>query len=137
MRGNHECRSITEHFTFRAEVLDKFDEEVYNIIMECFDTMPLIAVVNQQYLCMHGGISPQMKTIESVNDINRFTEIPLEGLLCDIVWSDPLDDDTATKYDFSENPERACSYKYGLQPAKKIIDDNDYTLIIRAHQVQV
>ena len=114
MRGNHECRSITEHFTFRAEVLDKFDEEVYNIIMDCFDTMPLIAVVNQQYLCMHGGISPQMKTIESVNDINRFTEIPLEGLLCDIVWSDPLDDDTAPKYDYRENPERACSYKYGL-----------------------
>ncbi len=55
-----------------------------------------------------------MKTIESVNDINRFTEIPLEGLLCDIVWSDPLDDDTAAKKDFSENPERACSYKYGL-----------------------
>ena len=114
MRGNHECRSITEHFTFRAEVLDKFDEEVYNIIMDCFDTMPLIAVVNQQYLCMHGGISPQMKSIESVNDINRFTEIPLEGLLCDIVWSDPLDDDTAPKYDYRENPERACSYKYGL-----------------------
>ena len=114
MIGNHECRSITEHFTFRAEVLDKFDEEVYNIIMDCFDTMPLIAVVNQQYLCMHGGISPQMKSIESVNDINRFTEIPLEGLLCDIVWSDPLDDDTAPKYDYRENPERACSYKYGL-----------------------
>ncbi len=46
LRGNHECRGITEHFTFRSEVLDKFDEEVYNLIMDCFDTMPLVAVVN-------------------------------------------------------------------------------------------
>lgn len=74
-----------------------------------------------------------MKTLESVNEINRFGEVPLEGLLCDIVWADPLEDDAAVKYDFAENPERACSYKYGLKPAKRIIDDNDYTLIIRAH----
>lgn len=46
LRGNHECRGITEHFTFREEVLDKFDDEVYEIIMEAFDTMPLVAVVN-------------------------------------------------------------------------------------------
>lgn len=46
LRGNHECRGITEHFTFRQEVLDKFDMEVYELIMGCFDHMPLIAVVN-------------------------------------------------------------------------------------------
>jgi serine/threonine-protein phosphatase 2B catalytic subunit len=46
LRGNHESRGITEHFTFREEVLDKFDDEIYEIIMQSFDTMPLIAVVN-------------------------------------------------------------------------------------------
>lgn len=137
LRGNHECRGITEHFTFRQEVLDKFDLEVYDLIMLCFDTMPLVAVVNQQYLCMHGGVSPLMKTLESVNDVSRFSEIPLEGMLCDIVWADPIDDEVADRYDFMENPERACSYKYGLTPAKKLLDDNDLTLLVRAHQVQV
>lgn len=106
LRGNHECRGITEYFTFRQEVLEKYDEEVYDIIMQTFDTMPLVAVVNQTYLCMHGGVSPYMKTIEDVNNVNRFQEIPLEGLICDLVWSDPIDDEIADKYDFVDNPER-------------------------------
>lgn len=86
---------------------------------------------------MHGGVSPLMKSLDCVNEINRFIEIPIEGMICDIVWADPLEDDAALKFDFSENPERACSYKYGLNPAKKLLDDNDLTLLIRGHQVQV
>lgn len=105
--------------------------------METFDSLPLVAVVNQSYILMHGGISPSFKSIEAVNALNRFTEIPVEGLICDIVWSDPMEDDEAVKKDFTDNSERACSYKYGLEPVKKILDDNDYTLLIRAHQVQV
>ena len=82
---------------------------------------------------MHGGVSPHMKTIESVNDVNRFGEIPLEGLIWDIVWADPIDDEIADKYELADNPERACSVKYGLEPAKKLLDDNDLTLLVRAH----
>ena len=60
LRGNHESRAMTEHFTFREEVLDKYDEdsELYDLFMESFDAMPLAANVNGDYLCMHGGISP-------------------------------------------------------------------------------
>ena len=63
---------------------------------------------------MHGGVSPLMKTMEEVNLANRFQEIPMEGLICDLVWSDPIDDEIADHYDFIENPERQCSVKYGL-----------------------
>jgi len=62
--------------------------------------MPLVAVVNEEYLCMHGGVSPNMKSIAEINKINRFQEVPLEGLLCDILWSDPIDDEMADKIDF-------------------------------------
>jgi serine/threonine-protein phosphatase 2B catalytic subunit len=106
MRGNHESRTMTEYFTFREEVLEKYDNEVYEAILKMFDTMPLVAVVNQEYLCMHGGVSPNMRTLEEINKANRFQEVPLEGLLCDILWSDPIEDDIADKYDFMENPER-------------------------------
>jgi serine/threonine-protein phosphatase 2B catalytic subunit len=95
LRGNHESRSMTEYFTFREEVLDKYDSEIYDQILLTFDAMPLVAVVNQEYLCMHGGVSPNMKNLDEINKMDRFKEVPLEGLLCDIVWSDPIEDDIA------------------------------------------
>lgn len=41
LRGNHECRNMTDHFTFREETIEKYDEEVYKLIMEMFDTLPV------------------------------------------------------------------------------------------------
>lgn len=65
LRGNHESRSMTEHFTFRTEVLSKYrDVELYDMFLEAFEAMPLAAVVNNDYLCMHGGISPTMTDID-------------------------------------------------------------------------
>lgn len=46
LRGNHESRTMTEYFTFREEVLEKFDNEVYDTVLLTFDTMPLVAIVN-------------------------------------------------------------------------------------------
>ena len=62
LRGNHESRAMTEHFTFRDEVLDKYDEdlELYDLFMESFDCMPISCDVNGDYLCMHGGVSPDL-----------------------------------------------------------------------------
>ena len=79
LRGNHESRAMTEHFTFREEVLRKYDGdvEIYELFMDCFDNMPISADVNGDYLCMHGGISPELKTTEDINKIDRFMEPPL------------------------------------------------------------
>ena len=61
LRGNHEWRNMTDHFTFREETITKYDEDTYNAIMDSFDAMPLAAVVNDRYLAIHGGISPDLK----------------------------------------------------------------------------
>ena len=62
LRGNHETRQMTEHFTFRDEVIRKYDgdESVYNLFVESFEALPIAADVNGDYLCMHGGISPDL-----------------------------------------------------------------------------
>lgn len=136
LRGNHESRAMTEHFTFRTEVLSKYKEqEVYELFIESFESMPLSAIVNNDYLCMHGGISPQLTDAEEINKINRFQEPPLSGLLCDLLWADPVDENLAMKVNFSENKERECSVKFGLKPVKTLLKKNNFLSIIRAHQV--
>lgn len=71
--------------------------------MDLFDCMPLAAVVDGKYLAMHGGISPHLKLVGEINKINRFQEVPLEGLFCDLLWSDPLSDEKAATNDYIEN----------------------------------
>lgn len=72
--------------------MTKYDQEVYQDFMDIFDTMPLGGLINGKFLALHGGISPEMKSIKDINKINRFKEPPKSGIFCDILWSDPLDD---------------------------------------------
>lgn len=73
LRGNHETRCMTAHFTFRQECLDKYDQEVYDAIMDMFDALPLMCTINNLFLCVHGGISPELFQLDDVNSkIDRF-----------------------------------------------------------------
>lgn len=66
--------------------------ETYDLFMESFDSLPIACLVNDKFIAMHGGISPKLRTLEDLLHIDRFKELPREGLFCDIVWSDPVCD---------------------------------------------
>ena len=85
---------------------------------------------------MHGGISKDLKESADINSIDRFIEPPLEGFLCDILWSDPAKDKDARKHAWAPNRERECSFKYGYDAIKNVLKKNNYLSVIRAHQVQ-
>lgn len=116
LRGNHESRNMTEAFTFREEVVSKYDIELYDLFMDVFDSLPLAAVVADKYLAMHGGISPDLTHVDQINEIDRFTEVPLTGVFCDLLWSDPMHDDEAIKGQFTHNDSRECSHFFGKKP---------------------
>lgn len=64
---------MTEHFTFRKECLQKYDIEIYDNIMELFDSLPLVCIVNDLFFCVHSGISPELRDLVDINTkINRF-----------------------------------------------------------------
>ena len=137
LRGNHESRSMTESFTFRDEVLAKYDMEIYEMFMDTFDMLPLAAWVGGRYLCVHGGIGPELKKIDDINKVERFREVPLDGLLCDLLWSDPMDEKEGVSGNWRDNPQRECAYYFGRKPVKQLFKQNPGMLsIFRAHQVK-
>uniref|UniRef100_A0A8C3PPP7 protein-serine/threonine phosphatase n=1 Tax=Calidris pygmaea TaxID=425635 RepID=A0A8C3PPP7_9CHAR len=59
-----------------------------------FDMLTIAALIDEQILCVHGGLSPDIKTLDQIRTIERNQEIPHKGAFCDLVWSDPEDVDT-------------------------------------------
>ncbi len=71
LRGNHETRECTEEYNFREQMLIKYDEDTYEEVIEAFMNLPLAALVNGQYLALHGGVSSRLKSFDQINEIDR------------------------------------------------------------------
>ena len=140
LRGNHESRAMTEKYTFRTECQDKYPlivVDVYEACMKAFDALPLACLVDHKFLAVHGGLSPQIKTLDDIKAIDRFREPPLSGPMCDLLWSDPsrkfVEDDP--DYDFMPNNRRWISYFYGYRATDYFFRRNGLESLIRGHEV--
>ncbi|KAH9958213.1 serine/threonine protein phosphatase calcineurin catalytic subunit Ppb1 [Russula dissimulans] len=138
LRGNHECRHLTDYFTFKTECEHKYSERVYEACLESFCALPLAAIMNTQFLCIHGGISPELHTIDNIRKLDRFREPPTSGLMCDILWSDPIEGfgrERGTEK-FVHNHVRGCSYFYTYKAVCDFLEKNRLLSVIRAHEAQ-
>ena len=136
LRGNHESRQMTQMFTYKKECRVKYSDEFWYQSMSLFDSLPICALIDQRFLCMHGGISPHIRTLKDIAQINRFEEIPMDGSLCDLMWSDPnknFSDRQTPPWLF--NHLRNCSFFFNYKSCEHFLIENRLLSIIRAHEV--
>ena len=130
LRGNHEAEIVNRLYGFYDECRRRYSIKLWKQFTEMFNWMPVAALIDDKIFCVHGGLSPEMKSIEQLYDIQRPTDVPNSGLLCDILWSDPSPD--VEKW--GEN-ERGVSFVFSKEVVQQFLDDNCLDLVRRAHQV--
>jgi len=132
IRGNHESRQITQVYGFYDECLRKFGSpEVWKECTKVFDVITLSCVVDNSVFCVHGGLSPSLDTFDDMRSINRAIEVPHEGPMCDLMWSDPEEIDG-----WGVSP-RGAGYVFGANIVRQFNHRNKVNLVCRAHQLVI
>lgn len=130
LRGNHECASITRIYGFYDECKRRYNIKLWKTFCDAFNCLPTAAIVDEKIFCMHGGLSPEINSMDQIKRIVRPTDVPDTGLLCDLLWSDPEKDISG----WAEN-DRGVSFIFGADVVHSFLRKQDMDLICRAHQV--
>ncbi|KAJ6428592.1 hypothetical protein OIU84_020301 [Salix udensis] len=96
---------------------------------DVFDYLTLSAIIDGTVLCVHGGLSPDIRTIDQIRVIERNCEIPHEGPFCDLMWSDPEEIET-----WAVSP-RGAGWLFGSRVTTEFNHINNLDLVCRAHQL--
>ena len=128
----------------------RYNIKLWKTFTDCFNCLPIAAIIDEKIFTMHGGLSPDLQSMEQIRRVMRPTDVPDTGaswshscwvfygltsdagLLCDLLWSDPDKDITG----WSEN-DRGVSFTFGPDVVSRFLQKHDMDLICRAHQVRV
>jgi serine/threonine-protein phosphatase PP1 catalytic subunit len=130
LRGNHECGSINRIYGFYDECKRRYTVKLWKIFIDLFNELPVAACIDDKILLVHGGLSPDLTSLDQLAKLKRPTDVPETGLLCDILWSDP----ESNQKSWNEN-DRGVSYTFNEKVLTKFLDNNNLDLLCRAHQV--
>ncbi|CAN1765964.1 Serine/threonine-protein phosphatase PP1 [Linum perenne] len=108
----------------------RFNVRLWKTFTDCFNCLPVAALIDEKILCMHGGLSPDLQHLDEIRNLVRPTDVPDTGLLCDLLWSDPSKDVQGWGMN-----DRGVSFTFGADKVTEFLQKHDLDLICRAHQV--
>lgn len=131
LRGNHESRQTTQMYGFYDECLRKYNGNptIWNTFTDTFDFFPICALIEGKIFSLHGGLSPNIETLEEINKLDRKQELPHEGAMSDLLWSDPDE-----REGWLQSP-RGAGFVFGADCTNKFNFTNHLSMICRAHQL--
>lgn len=130
LRGNHECANVTRVYGFYDECKRRCNVKIWKTFVDTFNCLPIAAIVAGKIFCVHGGLSPALAHMDDIRHIARPTDVPDFGLLNDLLWSDPADQEKDW-----ETSERGVSYSFGKNVITQFLARHDFDLVCRAHMV--
>jgi protein phosphatase len=131
IRGNHEFAHVCQNYGFHAEFMGIYNSpDLWNLVLQVFAWMPVAAVVNNTFFCVHGGISENYPTISSIAEIPRPIFQVTGDPIADFFWSDPT-----TVYQLYAPSTRGTGRMYGPTAVTEFLDTNNLRQIVRAHEV--
>ncbi|KAG2275069.1 hypothetical protein Bca52824_057624 [Brassica carinata] len=130
-RGNHESDGLNERYGFHREVYYKLGRDCVELFSRAFCFLPLAHVINDKIFVVHGGLfSQDGVTLSDIRGIYRFCQPPQEGLMCELLWSDPQ-----TALGRAPN-KRGCGISFGQDVTQKFLKENNLDLVVRSHEVK-
>ncbi|XP_008480137.1 serine/threonine-protein phosphatase 5 [Diaphorina citri] len=130
-RGNHESAYMNQIYGFEGEVKSKYTDLMAQFFTEVYNWLPLCHCINNKVLVMHGGLfSSDNVTLEDIRTIDRNRQPPDEGLMCELLWSDPqIPNGRAPS-------KRGVGVHFGPDVTKAFLERNKLEYIIRSHEVK-
>lgn len=130
-RGNHETRNMNKLYGFEGEVTKKYDEDLYSLFCEAFCLLPLCHCINSKVFVLHGGLfSKDGVTLDDIRKVNRICEPPDEGLMTEMLWSDPQ------KGRGRVASKRGVGVAFGQDVTENFLKTNGLELVIRSHEMK-
>ncbi|KAJ5764844.1 hypothetical protein N7520_004403 [Penicillium odoratum] len=130
LRGNHECANVSRIYGFYDECKRRSSVKIWKTFTDVFNCLPIAAVIAERIFCVHGGLSPKLLDMNDIRNIARPTEVPDQGLLNDLLWSDP-----ANIKDWEPNDDRGVSWFFGRKIVSNFLKRHNLDLVCRAHMV--
>lgn len=134
LRGNHECASITRMYGFYDDCKRHHGPKLWKTCCDVFNCLPVAAVVGERIFVAHGGISPDLVRFDQIKGLQRPSDVPDAGVMCDLLWADPARTEEE-KDGWHVNGVRGVSYVYGKDVTEAFLKKHDLDLICRAHEV--